>query len=100
MSLRECGFHDDVQKAKTAATTGQDATETAKMQEASEPSGTTGLRSVFATMADSRTKAEQNVQMLDQMSETTAEMENSAMNFANMARQIRMAKEKENKFGF
>ena len=51
-------------------------------------------------MADSRAMAAQNVQMLGQMADKTAEMENNAMNFADMAKQIRMAKEKESRFGF
>eukprot|EP01051_Picozoa_sp_SAG22_P013701 SAG22_NODE_1564_length_4112_cov_2.178420_5_plen_112_part_00 len=94
-ALEQAGVGTDLLGTKAAAE--------AAMREAlglSGEGGQAGTGSVFEVMADARNMAQQNVKALGEISQKTEEMENNAMNFADMAKQIREAKQKESKFGF
>ena len=92
-ALETAGVSSDMDGIRAAA-------EAAKREALGLGGGGGGGGSVFEVMADSKDIAAQNVQMLGDMSKKTEEMENNASSFADMAKQIRQAKEKESRFGF
>jgi ankyrin repeat protein len=117
-SLMRCGLGGDIEEAKRIeaeqkmereAVAAGEKVAAAKQEEAAAErmaeelfagasGGGGGAGDAFAQINDAKQTAQENIDELNEMAQKTKEMENNAMDFSAMARQLRQREEKKSKF--